>query len=190
MNETRNSENELVLDILAAHVGTDEKERIDVATITRFARSEVYIFGKANVRGHITGSALILDHQNRTLLTFHRKLKRWLQLGGHSNPHETNPAQTALREAQEESGLTDLVFDPVLGAIPIDIDVHTIPPRKAEAEHLHLDFRYLLRTEKPEQVICSDESDALRWVPLEKLDEYDFDPALKRAMGKVRLINS
>jgi len=190
MNEPNNSENKLVLGILAAHVCTDEKERIDVAAITRFALSEVHIFGKTNVRGHITGSALIVDHQGRTLLTFHRKLQRWLQLGGHSNPDETNPAQTAMREAREESGLTDLVFDSTFGATPFDIDVHTIPARKAEAEHLHLDFRYLLRTEMPEQIICSDESDVLRWVPLIELDEYDFDPALKRAIDKIRFVNS
>ena len=43
-------------------------------------------------------------------MTFHRKLQRWLQLGGHGTVDETDPSQTALREAIEESGLKDLQF--------------------------------------------------------------------------------
>ena len=34
---------------------------------------------------------------------------RWLQVGGHGDPGETDPLAIALREAREETGLTDLV---------------------------------------------------------------------------------
>jgi 8-oxo-dGTP pyrophosphatase MutT (NUDIX family) len=190
MKLAASSDMSLLLGILEAHLCADEKERNDVATIDGFVRTEKDIFGKGNVRGHITGSALILDHQGRLLLTFHHKLKRWLQLGGHSDLGERDPAQTAMREAQEESGLKDLVFHWKLGARPIDIDVHTIPARKSEAEHLHLDFRYVFCTHAPQEIVCSDESDALRWIELTEMEQYDFDPALKRAIDKTRQISA
>ena len=62
--------------------------------------------------GHITASAIIVETESqRTLLHFHRRLDRWLQVGGHAE-YETDPAQVALREAREETGLPDLAFHP------------------------------------------------------------------------------
>ena len=55
--------------------------------------------------GHVTGSAWLVDPSGRdVLLTHHRKLGIWLQLGGHSDG-DPETAAVALREAEEESGL-------------------------------------------------------------------------------------
>src|SRR5688500_14085880 len=60
--------------------------------------------------GHITASGFIVDAGGaRVLLHHHRRLNRWLQMGGHLEPGET-PGAAALREAGEESGLSDLYF--------------------------------------------------------------------------------
>ena len=175
-----------VLNLLREHVGTDEKERSDIAFIASFIETHNLVFGKANPNGHITGSALVIDDHQRILLTYHKKLQRWLQLGGHSDDNEYDPATTAYREAREESGLIDLKFDPEIGPIPIDIDVHIIPARKAVAAHYHLDFRYVLRTLEPDRIELTAESDALEWVPLSSTHNLGFDPALVRAVDKVR----
>ncbi len=177
--------NDTVLGLLARHHATDAKEIADVAMIQSFAENHACIFGKANPVGHITGSALVLDEDSRLLLTFHAKLERWLQVGGHSDPEELDPSETAMREAREESGLNDLIFHPNFGRAPIDIDVHRIPARKADAAHDHLDFRYVLLTRSPEEIICSKESKALRWVTLDETADLGFDPALLRAISKV-----
>ena len=179
-----NPANQRIIDLLEAHRSMDEKEHADVEFIEAFAREQSAIFGKSNPLGHITGSALVLDPNHRILLTFHSKLERWLQLGGHSDPDELYPAQTALREAREESGLEDLTFHPEFGSVPIDIDVHRIPARKAEAAHDHLDFRYVVLTQVPDSIVISAESKDLRWVPLSQTDGLGFDDALQRAIGK------
>lgn len=179
-----NPANQTIIDLLEVHQPADDEERKDVDFIRAFAQTEDVIFGKANPLGHITGSALVLDPQHRVLLTYHAKLERWLQLGGHSDPQEINPAQTALREGIEESGLNDLVFHPMFGQAPIDIDVHRIPERKGEAAHDHLDFRYVLLTQTPDALVMSAESKALRWVPLAETDHLGFDHGLKRAIQK------
>lgn len=126
--------------------------------------------GDAHLRtclaGHLTGSALLVDAEGtHALLTHHRKLGRWLQLGGHCDG-DANLASVALREAQEESGIANLEVHPT----PIDLDVHGIPARGDEPEHWHLDVRFLVRAEpgarQAGQEQISEESIDLRWVPL------------------------
>src|ERR1700742_3290902 len=67
--------------------------------------------------GHITGAAWIVSADRRhCLLTHHRKLDRWLQLGGHADG-QTQIEEVALREAREESGMTEFDFVPTAGTL-------------------------------------------------------------------------
>ena len=100
----------------------------------------------------------------RVLLHHHRRLGRWLQLGGHDEG-EHDPLATALREAREESGLLDL--RPLSTAI-LDIDVHDIPARRSEPAHLHHDVRYALQTSTPDAIAQQEaESLDLAWLDLD-----------------------
>ena len=47
--------------------------------------------------------AIFVVHEHKVLLVHHRKLGKWLPLGGHVELDE-EPEQAALREAREESG--------------------------------------------------------------------------------------
>ncbi|MCA9540077.1 MAG: NUDIX domain-containing protein [Myxococcales bacterium] len=174
---------------LAAHAPADEAEARDVAAISAFVRANADCFGKANPVAHLTGSAFVLAPDGRLLLHHHRKLDRWLQLGGHTDPGEVDVADTAFREAAEESGLTDLRFHPALGRRPIDVDAHRIPARPGEAAHDHLDLRYVLVTDTPEAIECSAESRALAWFHGAALAALGFDPALRRAVDKLRTLS-
>lgn len=115
--------------------------------------------------GHITASAWIVAADGRrALLTHHRKLDRWLQLGGHVDG-EAEIERAALREASEESGMAqfELVRRPDGELVPLDLDVHPIPARGAEPAHQHWDVRFLLRAAPGQDLVVSDESHALRW---------------------------
>ena len=110
--------------------------------------------------GHLTASALVVDPvRNQALLTHHRKLDRWLQLGGHADG-DANLVAVALREACEESGLDDLCILPR----PIDLDVHLIPARAGEPAHLHWDTRFLIFAQPGSVEVASAESHQLAWV--------------------------
>lgn len=128
------------------------------------------------LEGHLTASALIVDADfERGLLTHHKKLGRWLQLGGHCDG-DANLAHVALRECCEESGIGDLSVLPT----PLDLDIHTIPARKDEPEHLHYDTRFLVVAPRGAQFIVSDESHALAWVRPDELDQLSTDPSVRR----------
>jgi 8-oxo-dGTP pyrophosphatase MutT (NUDIX family) len=112
--------------------------------------------------GHITASLFIVDRGGRLLLHHHRRLGRWLQMGGHLEVAES-PLDAALREGAEESGLADLTVAPGI----LDLDIHLIPAGKGEPEHRHFDVRYLARTGNPDSItIDAAESLDLRWVTL------------------------
>lgn len=136
--------------------------------------------GDAHLRtcleGHLTASALVLDARGeRGLLTFHKKLGRWLQLGGHCDG-DANLAGAALREAREESGIDSLTIDPV----PIDVDIHPIPARKHEPAHLHLDTRFVVWSPPEARARMSAESLDLAWFTPAEAAALETDDSLRR----------
>jgi len=128
------------------------------------------------VEGHLTASCLLLDHAGeRALLTHHRKLKRWLQLGGHCDG-DANLAHVAWCEATEESGIAGIEIDPT----PVDLDIHTIPARPGEPEHWHLDTRFIARAPSGAIEVISHESLELAWISPLDLARLGTDDSVRR----------
>ena len=136
--------------------------------------------------GHVTASAWILSpDRTAALLTHHKKLGKWLQLGGHVDG-EASVERACLREAQEESGMQR--FDWAVwgdrGLTPLDLDVHTIPARPGEPQHLHWDVRFLLSAEAGQALSISEESNRLEWAPVERLHEFTDEESVLRLQRK------
>lgn len=130
--------------------------------------------------GHITGSAWLVDRAGEhVLLTHHRKLGRWLQLGGHADGDE-NVLRVAQREAEEESGLA---VEPV-GRRLLDIDIHEIPARGTDPAHYHFDLRFAFRATVSDAFIVSDESHALRWVHVDAVESFVDEASIRRMAMK------
>ncbi|MBL7851332.1 MAG: NUDIX hydrolase [Cyclobacteriaceae bacterium] len=139
-------------------------------------------FERTHLPGHITGSAFLVDPAfTHTLLVHHAKLNRWLQPGGHADGDQY-VAGVARREANEETGVMQLdLLQPDI----FDLDVHPIPERKDFPAHDHYDVRYLFRASMDEQVVVSEESFDVRWVPLAELERYNAEPSLLRLRAKL-----
>ncbi|WP_431999608.1 NUDIX hydrolase [Streptomyces sioyaensis] len=106
--------------------------------------------------GHLTASALVIDPTGgRVLLTLHRKLKMWLQMGGHCEPEDASLAEAALREAREESGIARGLT--LLPGGPVRLDRHHTPCA------VHLDVQYAALAPEGAVAAISDESLDLRW---------------------------
>ena len=153
-----------LLELLDRYARLHPAEDAVVDRIRRLVESRSNCFERDCMPGHITASAWIVSHDHgRFLLTHHRKLDRWLQLGGHADG-DPDVLGVALREAQEESGMLDL--EPVLTGselVPFDLDVHEIPAWRDDPTHEHHDVRFLLRAAAGQSLVMSGESKDLRW---------------------------
>ena len=138
-------------------------------------------FMRERLAGHLTGSSWLVDRSGRrVLLTHHRKLDRWLQLGGHADG-DVDLARVALREAEEESGLDGLTLEGGL----FDLDRHWIPERGDVPGHWHYDARYVVRTGANEDFVVSAESLDLAWRDIDAIAaDADADPSLRRMARK------
>ncbi len=147
-----------------------------------FVQSHERCFERDCWPGHVTGSAWLVDAAGeRVLLTHHKKLDRWLQLGGHSDG-EPDPLQVALREAEEESGLVVTPMDVRV----FDIDVHEIPQRGRDPAHYHYDVRFALQSTSGLAYRVSGESHDLSWVPVAELEAFTREESVLRMARKWR----
>ncbi|MET7437238.1 MULTISPECIES: NUDIX hydrolase [unclassified Streptomyces] len=134
---------------------------------------------KACTAGHLTASALVVDpERGRVLLTLHRKLRMWLQMGGHCEPGDATLAAAALREATEESGIAGLTLVP---GGPVRLDRHAIPAPC----HWHLDVQYAVLAEPGAVHEISDESLDLRWFAYDEVAEV-ADASVVRLLEAAR----
>jgi 8-oxo-dGTP pyrophosphatase MutT (NUDIX family) len=138
-------------------------------------------FVRERLAGHFTASAWLVSRDGqRVLLTHHRKLGLWLQLGGHADG-DRDLVRAALKEAEEESGLTGLAIESQL----FDLDRHWIPGHKHVPAHWHYDVRYVVRAGGGEAFVVSDESHDLAWRGIASLVEDETaDASLRRMAAK------
>ena len=120
--------------------------------------------------------AIFVVHSGKVLLVHHRKLDKWLPLGGHIELDE-DPEQAALREASEESGLeVELLGQrpPTTGPgtrallAPRFLDIHRI-----NETHEHIGIIYWARPRNGTLTLASAEHHDIRWCSAEDLDRLD-----------------
>ncbi|MFX3657893.1 MAG: NUDIX hydrolase [bacterium] len=171
-----------LLSLLDDYAARHPDEAATTSWFIEFVAAHERCFERDLWAGHVTGSAWLVDGSgDRVLLTHHRKLGRWLQLGGHS---DGNPRtlEVALKEAREESGLD---VRPLSEAV-FDLDVHEIPARRSDPAHHHFDVRFALQVVGDEAFRVSGESLDLAWVPIDRLGDYTGEDSVLRMARKWR----
>lgn len=144
--------------------------------------SDAPCFERTHLPGHITGSAWIVDAtRTQVLLVHHAKLNKWVQPGGHADGDE-NILRVALKEAEEETGLTK--FN-IIGNTLFDVDIHQIPERKEFPAHLHYDVRFLLEADPGDLIQVSEESHDVKWIHLDELEHYNQERSVLRMKEKL-----
>jgi 8-oxo-dGTP pyrophosphatase MutT (NUDIX family) len=140
-------------------------------------------WSRACLGAHLTASSLICaPNDGKVLLTLHSRIGRWLQTGGHIESTDATLEAAAVREAQEESGLSDLALEPGL----LLLSKHEVPCGTVRPTY-HLDVQYLVITNQMVRPKIGNESLDVRWFAHDQLPEVDHSVlALVRAAG-VRL---
>lgn len=174
---------ELILQKLYSYRGINEKEESMKQELISFVQNNPGCFKRSLLTGHVNGSAWVVDDDFEfVLLTHHAKLDKWLQLGGHSDG-DPDTLSVAYREAQEESGLNSLkAFSQEI----FDLDIHSIPERGSEPEHLHYDVRFLFVANREESLLMTPESKYLQWIELERVILLNDSDSFLRMIDKTK----
>ena len=131
---------------------------------------------------HLTASALVVDAQaQRVLLTLHRRVGRWLQMGGHCEPDDAALLAAAAREAREESGIEGLAVLPE----PARLDRHHAPCGSRPAVHLDVQYVAVAPVGALERVGA--EFLELRWFPYDGLPRQDASVCALAARARTLL---
>lgn len=170
-----------LLQLLTDYLAENTQEAEVTNRFKGFVSSYPSCFERTLKVGHVTGSAWVVNEAGtHVLLTHHKKLNKWFQLGGHADG-ESNILKAAMIEVAEESGLE--AFEPISEAI-FDIDIHAIPARGDEAEHYHYDVRFAVRATGSDDYIVSEESHDLSWVEIANIGEYTQEESMLRMARK------
>lgn len=138
---------------------------------------------RKNFTGHITGGAIVVSPDHRSVLLIHHKfLNMWIQPGGHWDPDESDPLTAARREAEEETAVRIaeyLSVDAEQPLLPLHIGSHHIPanPKKSEPEHYHHDFRYAF--------VAADQTLSHREQEVAEASWFGLDSPLAYGLGEV-----
>lgn len=123
-------------------------------------------------------------YHDKILMIHHKKLERWLPIGGHVELDE-DPEQAVYREAKEESGLDIEIIgtkpdfeSPGTKFLiaPAYMDIHDIPP----GNHKHIGLVYFARATTDEVILAPEEHHAIHWLSEEELEhpDYNLSPAI------------
>lgn len=168
MNVRIGEHNTKIVQALCAHfsaaIPCDERERKSIETFLRVAPTLIAPFDEHADPTHVTGSAIVVGRRG-VVLHRHKRLNMWLQPGGHIDTDET-PAEAALREAREETGLE--LEHPATGPWLVHLDVHPGP-----RGHTHLDVRYVIYAADDDPNPPEGESQEVAW--------FDWETALDMA---------
>jgi 8-oxo-dGTP pyrophosphatase MutT (NUDIX family) len=133
---------------------------------------------------HVTASALIVHPPTaRVLLRWHQRQQAWLQVGGHGDPGESEPLVIVGREAEEETGLPDLV--PWPDAEIRHVVIVNVPPGKGEPAHEHADVRYFMATRVPDAIRAESAHAPLQWLSLPAARDATSEPNLRETLARL-----
>jgi 8-oxo-dGTP pyrophosphatase MutT (NUDIX family) len=169
--------------LFSGYQATGENEAADLERMARLAVTAVDPWSRG-LPLHFTASAVVVHPPSRrVLLRWHAKHGGWLQVGGHGDPGETSPLEIALREAEEETGLTDLV--PWPDDALRHVAVCHVGASATEPEHEHADLRYVLATAHPEAARPENDQSPLRWLAVDEARGLVGDNNIRVTLDRV-----
>ena len=128
---------------------------------------------------HLTASAFVVSSRG-VILHLHRRLRIWVQPGGHIDAGE-GPEDAAVRETLEETGLEARHTDP---PTLFHVDLHPGP-----RGHTHYDLRYVLLARPLEPTPPPGESPEVHWFDFAHALER-CEPAMVSALARLELASS
>lgn len=151
---------------------------------------------------HYVATGFVYDKKTDSfLLVLHKKLGKWLPPGGHLHEGE-EPHTGVLRELFEEVGVEGRIVEliaapdvstPTVAQFPSPFCVlsEIIPANAKEAEHIHIDFVYVLEVD-PSELLKPGEAEVehAAWFSAEEIEHIDTFENIRRVCQAIRAMAS
>ncbi|MEG1525437.1 MAG: NUDIX hydrolase [Clostridia bacterium] len=164
-----------------AFIPSCPQEEFDRRLLLTYLRQFDNLLTRENALCHFTGSAWIINATHtRVLMIYHNIYQSWSWVGGHADG-EADLLAVAMREAQEETGvtrITPLRSEPLsLEILPVDSHIK----RGAfVSAHLHLNLTYLLQADDAEATkVKPDENSGVLWMTPSEAVSRSTEPCMQ-----------
>lgn len=158
----------------------NEQEKSDKAIMLKYIDEVDDVLTRGNGIAHFTASNWIVNKEkSKVLMIYHNIYKSWAWTGGHADGEE-DLLKVALREANEETGITNLrvLSDGIFGLQILPVDEH-IKRGKYVSAHLHLDCCFLIEADENELTrIKQDENSGVKWVDIDEAVKITNEPRM------------
>lgn len=177
------------IDLIKTYKPYNEQEKKDKEIILHCINTFDDVLTRNNEIMHITSSTFILNKaKDKTLMIHHNIYNSWSWTGGHADGEE-NLLAVAIKEAREETGVKNVrpIISDVFSLDILPVLGH-VKNGKYVSAHLHLSVAYLVEVDEDELLIVkSDENSDIKWIPIEKVNEYSNEPHMQKLYDKLIL---
>lgn len=123
---------------------------------------------------HFTSSAFIVNQDyTKVLMAYHNIYKSYAWLGGHMDGFK-DPLKVAIKEAEEESSITnlELITNDIISLDVIEVVGH-FKRNKWVTPHVHLNVTYLFKANDNDFIKEKlDENSSVKWLPIANIDDF------------------
>ena len=123
---------------------------------------------------HFTSSAFIVNQDyTKVLMAYHNIYKSYAWLGGHMDGIK-DPLKVAIKEAEEESSITnlELITNDIISLDVIEVVGH-FKRNKWITPHVHLNVTYLFKANDYDFIHEKlDENSSVKWLPITNIDDF------------------
>ena len=162
----------MCIEIFENYTSDIEQEMFDKKRILEaYDKYKDELFYRKCEMTHFTSSSMIINkNRDKVLMVYHNIYDSYSWTGGH-NDGDVDFMNVALKEAKEETSLSELK---VLGNGACSIEVLTVKPHikrgKYVGGHLHVSFLFEA-DEKAYVHIKEDENSRIKWIPIKDLEK-------------------
>ena len=146
----------------------NEQEEKDREVMLTLRDTQPDIFERKNRVAHFTASSWLVNRaRDKVLLIYHNIYQSWAWTGGHADGDQ-DLLHVALKEAREETGITNLkpVSEGIFSLETLTVDGH-VKRGEYVSSHLHANVTYLLEADEADALhIKPDENSGVRWFTL------------------------
>ena len=170
-----------IINQILAYKPYNEQEKADKELMLRCLETMPDVLTRDNRVCHFTVSSWVVNKERtKVLFAYHNIYNSWAWLGGHADG-ESDLLKVAVREAREESGITNVapVTKDIYSIEVLTVDGH-IKRGKYVSSHLHLNVTYLLEADESEHIAAKpDENSAVRWIKFDEINEKSTEQWFK-----------